>query len=228
MPTLKEHLQSMMNVILKNTPSEVVTLDFAAIEKSNAENRAARDAAKPPIESSQLLRDEYEDLRRRLTGQPPESAWKKNAEESVKSINAEIKAVEDSIRYVQELCKSPGLQICPPRRATPPRPPVLGCGCDLCLFEKRIEVLQDQLNQFKLQLQKTIRINGVRIESARELDKLRPRLAELTKIFRKIDEERRNIKGITNSGPMAPEAFGAGDHFHQQSRHLRWSPSDER
>ena len=56
------------------------------------------------------------------------------------------------------------------------------------------------------------------IRSAQETDLLRPRLAELEKMFRKIDTARQVARGIQNT-PLQPEPMG-GMGF--TSRHIKW------
>jgi hypothetical protein len=201
------------------TDPSLITINPEELARRNAERRKAEDAARPPVEPSALLRGEYEDLLRRVQGQPTEAAWKNEAEASAQRDAAEIKVTEDEITFVQDLLKSPGLSLCPPRRATPPRPPMSGCRCDVCLFELRIVDLQSKLELQKRTAQKHIRTNGAQIANARELDKLRPRLAELGKIFNKIDAARKNIRGLANTD-LAQLPIAQGDGF--RSRHIQW------
>lgn len=213
------------NLITNNAPADILTVDYEQIAKNDKERRAAQDAAVPKAEESLNLRLEYEDLHRRLVGQPEEKAWKHFASDEEKQHNAAISHLERLIKYNQELAKSPGARTCAPRRATPPRPAVSGCSCDVCVFEREIEKLQSKLTHQQSLLQKSIRVNGQQIRNARELDRLRPRYAELSRMFRNIDEARKTARGLQNTD-LVREDITAGDRFRQQSRHLRWEPGD--
>jgi len=207
------------------TDPNLITVDFAELERRNAENRAALDAAnaaKRPLEDN--WRGELEELDRRLKYAQTEQQAQSVADGEVRKHKDIVKSTENELKYLRSLLKEPGLLKCRPLRDG--KPPVSGDTCDVCLFNRKIESLEGKLLSFKEQQQISIRRCGATIKNAAETDKLRPRWEELKKRANKIDTARKVARGLQHpdGDGFRQEPITSGDTHRMKSRHLRWEP----
>jgi hypothetical protein len=188
------------NVILKCTPPGLMVLDEEAIAAATAANRKAQDESwekdHPPADN---WREELDELERRLRGYSSEADCQVHAEREEAKHKAIVGAIENEIAYVQSLLATPGLDLCIPRqRGREPKP---GCGCDGCLFDKRIRVLGSRLDHAKQKQRIVIRECGDLVRRARELAPLIPRYRELAAKAEKIDTARKVARGLIDGKP---------------------------
>ena len=218
--------QAMQNVINRDVDPALLTVNLSAIEQAAAERRAKEEAAQRaanPQDPAEVLRGEYLDLERRVKGQPTEKACKTYAAEQERVHADAVKKIDDEISYVKSLLDSPGVTKCVALRQG--REPmrdgqiIEGCSCDVHVFRRKIRALEIQLRRAKNEADKSIRVCGGMIRSAQETDLLRPRLAELEKMFRKIDKARQVARGVVKSD-MQQLPIAQGDGF--RSRHIQW------
>lgn len=206
-------IKSNVFAIPQNDPLLVV--DMAELSRRTAEHRAAQDAAEKkatPPDESQQWREELSELTRRLQNAPTEAEAKTYSDQQSAKHNGLVRAVERELAYYKSLLDTPGISLCPPRRAG--RPPVVGDSCDACVFTRKISRIEDELTGAKDKQQKSIRICGGMVRTAKELDPLRPRWMELRKRMAKIESARLQARGLDDEGgatPM-PGFIGSGEH----------------
>jgi hypothetical protein len=232
--TMSKVYDLLKTTVFAVTDPNLITVDFAELERRNAENRAALDAARAvangPSDSAELMRQEYEELERRVKGQPTEQACKQYADEQASKHADVVTTIEDEIKYVTSLLDSPGATKCIPLRQgrEPMRNGVVmeGCSCDVHVFRRKISALETQLSHAKSAAEKSVRTCGAMIRSAKEIDQLRPRYVELEKIFRKIDTARKVARGLQHpdGDGLHRQSITSGDRHGMKSRHLRWEP----
>jgi hypothetical protein len=218
---ITQEQQNARNLILKATPPGLMDFDPEAFDKSQAEARVARAAAEvaanPPDPAAQL-RAEYEDLARRVKDQPTEQAYKTHANEQAHKHQQAVQDIEDELKYVKSLLDSPAVSKCVAIRQKRVESDRVanGCSCDAHVFRRKIVALEIQLRRAKNDSDKSIRVCGNMIREAAEVDKLRPRHAELEKMFRKIDTARKVARDIVhgNSQGMVPEQTTQRGGFH--------------
>jgi hypothetical protein len=213
------------NLITKNAPADLMTVDLAELSRLNAERRAAADkaeAAKNPPEYN--FRQELDELDRRLANQMTVEEAKIYSDNQASLHKDAVKAVENEIKQLTELLKTPGLSRCVPLREG--RPPVNGDSCDVCLFNRKLEAVQFKLQRTKENQQKSIRICGGSIAAAKELEAYRPRWEELKKRARTIDNARQHIRNHKDAPFQHEGAVGRNEvNFASEnlrSRHLRF------
>ena len=216
------HQQNAMNVILKSTPPGLMDFDEAAFAKAQADRRATEAANRPPQDHAETLRSEYDDLSRR-TGNGKamsEADCKRHADEQAIKHAGIIQKITDEIHYVTSLLDSPGTDKCVGIRENRKESDSVanGCGCTAHVFRRKIRALEIQLRRAKNESDKSHRVCQGMIRDAAEVDKLRPRFAELEKMFRKIDTARKVARGIQNTD-LQPEPMGG---FGFTSRHIKW------
>lgn len=218
------------------TDTSLITLDMDKIAKVAAERRKAEDEAwvkAHPPDENQIWRNELEELERRLRGYiTPEDATRFADQEADKH-KAAVAKLADEIHYVTGLLETPGLDLCQARKAGV-EPKRGGCGCDGCVFHRRISLLTDHLTEAKRLQQKSIRTCGGMIATAKELSKLVPRYQELATKAKKIETARKVARGMIDghggaSGAMQPGALNPGERlrvgslgFEPKSPHIKW------
>jgi hypothetical protein len=188
------HQQNAMNVILKDTPPGLMTVDMEELSRRNAERRATADAANPPKGPEDGWRDELNELERRLKGAFTEEQAKQHAGAEGRKCKEAVDKVENAIKESRELLKTPYLSLHTgwdgTIRQTFSHSGGSGqlCGCDGCVILRKIEHFESELPELKRQQQKSIRLCGAMIQGAKELDALRPRYRELAKRAFQIDK----------------------------------------
>ena len=146
------------------TDPSIITLDLATIDKAQAERRATENANRPADDPAGVLRAEYEDLERRVKGQPTEKACKTYAAEQERVHTDAVKKIDDEISYVKSLLDSPGVTKCVALRQG--REPmrdgqiIEGCSCDVHVFRRKIRALEIQVRRAKNEADKSIRVCG--------------------------------------------------------------------
>ena len=210
--TITTEQQNAMNVVLKNTPASLMTVDISAIEQDAATRRSAVDTANAkqadPVEA---LRAEYEDLGRRTSNGKSWSAAEADAyAEKQKAKNeSTVKAITDEIAYLTGLSESPAASRCVGLRqgATCSDKVVNACACDVHVFRRKIASLEISLRRAKNEADRSHRMCQGHVRQAEEMDKLKPRYFELHKQFSRIDQARQVArKLISGKSGMQPEA----------------------
>ncbi len=197
------------NLITKNAPAELMTVDLAELDRLNAERRAKQDAAeKAKQQPEDTWRDELDDLNRRLANQLEVSEAKTYADNQASLHVDAVKAVENDLKYTQELLQTPGLKKCIAVREG--RPPNAGDTCDVCLFNRKIEFVTVKLQRTKAAQQRSIIECGNIIRCAKELEPMRQRWEELKKRDRKIANARQHIRGHKDA-PFQQETLHSSD-----------------
>jgi hypothetical protein len=220
-PSTPQALQNGMNIVLRNTPTEIITVDFDSITKNARKIVDAVDAAnaaKNPPEDGWRL--ELEELDRRLTGQLTPDEAELYANNEANKYKDAINAVDAEIKNLQGILKTPGLSRCPPlrdgREATN-----AGCRCDVCLFTRKVTALTLSLAPIKAKQQQSIRSCSEIILAAKELKPLRKRWEELKARDKKIAVARRAVQGKQNQTPLQQESFTNSDGFRAQHHSTR-------
>jgi hypothetical protein len=213
------------NLITNNAPADLMTVNIDDVTKSARKIVDAVDAAnaaKNPPEDN--WRQELDEFNRRLTNQLTIEESQLFADSEAAKHTANVKAVENEIKQLTELLKTPGLSRCVPLREG--RPPVNGDSCDVCLFNRKLEAVQFKLQRTKENQQKSIRICGGIIASAKELEAYRPRWEELKKRARTIDNARQHIRNHKDAPFQHEGAVGRNEvNFASEnlrSRHLKF------
>jgi len=192
-PITKQALQNGLNVILRNIPANILTVDFENHTKNVRKFVDAVDAANKAKQApEQEWRQELDELTRRLQNQLTTAEAKAYSDNQEQLHRDAVKVVEDEIKYLKKLMETPGLSQCLPLREG--KTPVNGDKCDVCLFTRKIEAVQMKLVEVKRKQQSSIRQCGEIVRCAKELDEYRPRYAELLKREKQITEARRNIR----------------------------------
>jgi hypothetical protein len=218
-PATPQARQTMQNVILNNTPADIMTVDFSKITQNARKSVDACDAAnaaKNPPEDN--WRQELEELDRRLTNQLTVDEAKTYADAQESLHKSAVKAVETEIATLNDLLKTPGLSQCQPlregREAVNRKTGQImaGCSCDVHVFRLKLEVVTIKLQQAKIKQQQSIRVCGNIVTAAKELEAYRPRWGELRKRAKKIDDARRHIRNLKDT-PLRQEHTTRGG-FH--------------
>jgi hypothetical protein len=201
-PTTPQDQQNVLNLITKNTPAGLMTVDFENLTK-NARKivdevaEANRKRFDPDGERS--WRSELEELNRRLIGSMDVSDAKTYSDNQEQIHKDAVKVIEGELKYANDLLATPGLSRCTNRREN--REPLPGDSCDLCKFSRLLEVVGLKLAHVKRKQQLSIRVCGGIIAAAKELDPLRPRWEELKKRDKSIAQARRSIRDHTQLQP---------------------------
>jgi hypothetical protein len=213
------------NLITNNAPADLMTVNIDDVTKSARKIVDAVDAAnaaKNPPEDN--FRQELDELDRRLANQMTVEEAKIYSDNQASLHKDAVKAVENEIKQLTELLKTPGLSRCVPLREG--RPPVSGDSCDVCLFNRKLEAVQFKLQRTKENQQKSIRICGGIIASAKELEAYRPRWEELKKRARTIDNARQHIRNHKDAPFQHEGAVGRNEvafaSENLRSRHLKF------
>jgi len=208
-----------MNVVLKNTPASLMTLDISAIEQDAAARRKITDTANTkqadPVEA---LRAEYEDLGRRTSNGKSWSAAEAAAyaEQQRTKNESIVKAFTDEVAYLTGLSESPAASRCVGLRtgATCSDKVLNACGCDVHTFRRKIASLEISLRRAKNEADRSHRTCQGQVRQAEEVDKLKPRYFELHKQFSRIEQARQVArKLISGKSGMQPETTNRGG-FH--------------
>jgi hypothetical protein len=217
--TITPEQQNAMNVVLKNTPASLMTLDISAIEQDAAARRKITDTANTkqadPVEA---LRAEYEDLGRRTSNGKSWSAAEAAAyaEQQRTKNESIVKAFTDEVAYLTGLSESPAASRCVGLRtgATCSDKVLNACGCDVHTFRRKIASLEISLRRAKNEADRSHRTCQGQVRQAEEVDKLKPRYFELHKQFSRIDQARQVArKLISGKSGMQPETTNRGG-FH--------------
>jgi hypothetical protein len=217
--TITPEQQNAMNVVLKNTPASLMTLDISAIEQDAAARRKITDTANTkqadPVEA---LRAEYEDLGRRTSNGKSWSAAEAAAyaEQQRTKNESIVKAFTDEVAYLTGLSESPAASRCVGLRtgATCSDKVLNACGCDVHTFRRKIASLEISLRRAKNEADRSHRTCQGQVRQAEEVDKLKPRYFELHKQFSRIEQARQVArKLISGKSGMQPETTNRGG-FH--------------
>ena len=178
-PSTPQALQNGMNIIIRNTPTDIITVDFDSITKNARKMVDAVDAANaaknPPEEG---WRQELEELDRRLLNQMTVDEAELYANNEANKYKAAVREVEGQIATLQDVLKTPGLSQCQQLREGR-EVTNAGCRCDVCLFTRKIERVTLRLAPLKAKQQQSIRSCSGIILAAKELKPLRKRWEEL-------------------------------------------------
>lgn len=179
--------QNATNLILNNTPSDLMKVDFNEITKRAREHVDKVNAANPkPIDAE--WRSELEQLERWVPHTATESGAKEYAARKESENLSAVKEIERQIAAFRKLLDEPYLEVHQgfdpkgePKVAEAYGNKMTGraCGCNGCAILRNIERAQFKLGMAKKQLERDTHKCGLTIKAAREADKLRPRLKEL-------------------------------------------------
>jgi hypothetical protein len=193
-PATPQQRQNALNVITRNTPAELLTVDFENITKNarkmvdavDAENRAKSGS------SEDGWRNELSELQRCLEGQFTVNDAKAYVAKQEQFHNEAVKVVQDELKFAEALLVTPGLSRCKARREG--TTPIEGDTCETCVFARRVQAVVYKLAQTKAKAEQAIRTCGGLVRDAKILDELRPRYAELKKREALIANARRGIR----------------------------------
>jgi DNA repair exonuclease SbcCD ATPase subunit len=192
------------NLITKNTPADLMTVNIDEVTKAARKIVDAVDAENakrnPPEDN---WRQELDELDRRLANQMTVEEAKLYSDGQADNHDKVVRQLENEIKHLKDLLLTPGLRQCVPLREG--RNPVSGDTCDVCLFNRKLEAVTLKLQRANSEQQKSIRVCGGIIADAKTLEPLRPRWIELQKRARKIVGARQNIRGLSNHGGMELE-----------------------
>ena len=207
-PPTAQDRQNGLNLITKNTPPDIMTIDPNNNDgvKFAQEVHRINDAKKDPEAD---WRNELADLERQLTGASTEQEAKQHADAIEREHNETIKGIEGTIKELRELLKTPHLTVHTGwngaiRMRSSREEKLAGsgqlCGCDGCVLLIKIEKLEDALQTAKKQRERAIRISGSQVASSKDRDKLRPRYRELKRREHEVDAATSKIRSIDGVG----------------------------
>jgi hypothetical protein len=211
-PATSEALQNARNIITNNAPANLLTYNPDEVTKKARKTVDAVDAAnaaKNPPEDN--WRQELEELDRRLVNQMTVDEAELYANNKANECKIAFKAVEGEIATLQDLLKTPGLSRCLNLREG--RPPINGDRCDVCAFQRKLEAVTLKLQQVKAAKEKSIRVCGDIVRSAKELQPLRKRWMELKARDKKISDARRHIRNMKDVPLRQEHTTRGGFHF---------------
>lgn len=172
------------------------TLDLEAVDKAGRERRAAEEANKPKVAEPEYdWRGELDELERRLRGYSTPEQIQIFIDRENQKHNIAVKELTDEAVYLRSMLGQPGLDLCQARqRGLEPKKG--GCGCDGCVFRRRLAILEVNLAGAKRKQQHAIRQHGDLLKRAKELAPLVPRYLELAAKAEKIAIARKVSKGM--------------------------------
>jgi hypothetical protein len=191
-------LRNALNVITRNAPADILTVDFDSITQNarktvDAVDEANRKRFDPDGEAG--WREELSELERRLAGQMTTDDAKLYSDSQEHLHTEAVKVIEGELIYTKDLLQTPGLSRCLNRREG--REPLPGDSCDLCKFSRLLEVVTLKLAHVKAKQVASIRACGSLVSDAKVLDAYRPRWEELKKREKAIAQARRSIREHT-------------------------------
>ena len=184
------------NVFWSGADPKTLIPDMDAVNQASAERRAKEDARKPKqAEPEYDWRGELDELERRLRGySSPAEVQVFIDRENAKHTEA-VKLLTDEAVYLRAMLDQQGLDLCQARqRGLEPKKG--GCGCDGCVFRRRLAILEVNLAGAKRKQQHAIRQHGDLLKRAKELAPLVPRYLELAAKAEKIAIARKVSKGM--------------------------------
>lgn len=210
MSTITQENINAFNLITKNTPADLMTVDLNNNDgvKRAQEVHRINDARKDPEAD---WRNELADIERQLTGASTEQEAKQHADAVEREHNEVVKSIEGTIKELHQLLKTPHLKVHTGwngeiRMRSSREEKLAGsgqlCGCDACVLLIKIERLDDALQTAKKQRERAIRISGSQVASSKERDKLRPRYRELKQREHEVDAATSKIRSIDGVGGL--------------------------
>jgi len=192
MPTqLSNESRSFLNVVRKTADDNNLTIygDETTKAREMVDRVDATNRANQRQEAE--WRAELESIEHQVAGAWTEEQAKQNADAVTRQHNQIVRDIEGNIKELRKVLETPFLNTHVGFSTTDKEPLVRKgklCGCDGCSILTKIERFEYALPQAKQHRERAIKLAGSAINSSRERDKLRPRLAELRKRAAQIDD----------------------------------------